>query len=378
MKVYTHIICESRNSQRLINKFTEKNIDVFKIKIDGDKMSLRIDDKYLKQAKEIMDKMAIEYTVESRGGRYLLGKLSLRYLSLIIPAIIVIAVLAVMTKMCFTVDIIADSGQLKEEISLVLKENSVKPFMLKDKIDTSKLSYEISKNIDEIGFANCYFDGSVLKVEVKKVHVKEEEKTYDEIVADRDCIITKVLVYSGTALVKVGDVVKKGDVLIAGYVDTMPNDPTNEDNERFIVKADGLVYGETSYTKQILLTAKVVDSVRTGKSYSTTQIYLFGKAIGKAKPVKYGEYEYVQETKTFGSAIPVKAVTTTYYETSKQTVELDELAIEEQITLAYIELWQGLPQDGKLLNHYIYKKKVDNLHIIDIYLIVEENIGAGK
>ncbi|MDE6275851.1 MAG: sporulation protein YqfD [Clostridia bacterium] len=378
MKIYTRIECEARNSQRLLNKFSEKNIDVFKIRTDGDKMSFNIDDKALKQAKEIMDKMALEYTVASRGGKYLAGKLSLKYLSIIIPAIIVIALLATFTRMCFTVDIIADSGELKEQISYILAENSVKPFMLKDKIDTSKLSYEISKNIDEIGFANCYFDGSVLKIEVKKVHVKEEQTQYDQIVADRDCIITKVLVFSGTALVKEGDVVKKGDVVIAGYVDTMPEDPENEENERFTVKADGLVYGETSYTKQLVLTEEVIDSVRTGNSYSTTQIYLFGKAIGKAQPVKYEKYEYTQETKTFGSVIPIKAVTTTYYETNIEQVKLDELAIEEQISLAYIELWQRLPQDGKLLKNYIYKKKVDNLHIIDIYLITEENIGEGK
>ena len=378
MKVYTHIICEARNSQRLLNKFSEKNINTFKIKIRGDKISFSIEDKSLKQAKEIMDKMALEYVVESRGGKYLLSKLSLRYLSLIIPAIIVIALLVTFTKMCFSVDIIADNGQLKEQISYILAENSVKPFMLKDKIDTSKLSYEISKNIDEIGFANCYFDGAVLKIEVKRVHVKEELPVYDEIVADRDCIITKVLVFSGTALVKEGDVVKKGDTLIAGYVDTMPEDPENQENERFTVKADGIVYGETSYTKQLILTEEIIGSVRTGNSYSTTQIYLFGKPIGKAPALKYEKYEYTQETKTFGSVIPIKAVTTTYYETSVEPVKLDELAIDEQISLAYVELWQSLPQDGKLLNHYIYKKKVDNLHIIDIYLITEENVGEGK
>ena len=378
MNVYTHIECEARNSQRLLNKLTELNIDVFKIQIDGDKMSLKIQDKALKQAKEIMDKMGLKYNVVSRGGKRLAGKLSLRYLSLIIPAIIVLVMLTLLTKMCFSVDIIADSGELREQISYILAENSVKPFTLKDKIDTSKLSYEISKNIDEIGFANCYFDGAVLKIEVKKVHVKDEERAYEQIVADRDCIITKVLVFSGTALVKEGDVVKKGDALIAGYVDTMPDDPGNEGNERFTVKADGIVRGETSYTKQLILTEEIVDSVRTGKSYSTTQVYLFGKAIGKAQPAKYERYEYTQESKTFGSVIPIKAVTTTYYEMSIEQVKLDELAIEEQVSLAYIELWQRLPQDGKLLNNYIYKKKVDNLYIIDIYLILEENIGEGK
>ncbi len=163
MKVYTHIICQARNSQRLLNKFSEKNIDIFKVKTLDDKMSFRIEDSALKQAREIMDKMAIDYTVESRGGKYLAGKMTLRYLSLIIPAVIVIAILTVLTRVCFTVDIIVDNGELREQISYILAENSVKPFMLKDKIDTSKLSYEISKNIDEIGFANCYFDGAKRK-----------------------------------------------------------------------------------------------------------------------------------------------------------------------------------------------------------------------
>ena len=34
--------------------------------------------------------------------------------------------------------------------------------------------------------------------------------------------------------------------------------------------------------------------------------------------------------------------------------------------------------NAKLLNDYTYKKKLDNLHIIDIYLITEEEISAGK
>ena len=82
--------------------------------------------------------------------------------------------------------------------------------MLKSKINTKALSKRISGEIEEVGFANCYFDGGKLTVQIKEVHVKEEEEEYSKIVADRDCIITRVLVYSGTALVKAGDVVKKG------------------------------------------------------------------------------------------------------------------------------------------------------------------------
>lgn len=378
MALYTRICCDCRNSQRLLNKLTEKRIAVRGVEILQDKMKFSIQDKRLKTVVEIMDKMALEYVVESRGGAYLAKKLTLRYISLAITAVIVVALLFYMTSICFKVEIECSDPQLSAQISDVLEENSIKTMMPKSKIDTSKLSYELTKNIDKIGFANCYFNGGVLHVSIKDVHIKEENGEYERIVADRDCIITKVLVYSGTALVKEGDVVKKGDVLIEGYVDTMPKDPENEENERFSVPADGVVMGQTAYTKQIVVTDSEVRALRTGESYSVTQIYLFGKPIGKSNPIKYAQYEYSVQTKTFGSVIPIKAVTTTYYETQIKSVELSESDIEEAVSLAYIELWQALPTDAKLLNDYIYKKKLDNLHIIDIYLIAEEEISAGQ
>ena len=378
MPIYSKICCDSRNSQRLLNKLTEKNITVRNVEILQDKLRFSIQDRHLKTSLEIMDKMAIGYVVEARGGAYLAKKMTLKYISLAITAIIVIALLFYLTTICFEVRIDCTDQQLKGKISDVLEENSVKVLMSKRKIDTAKLSYEISKNIDEIGFANCYFNGGVLHISIKGVHVVEEGKQYERIVADRDCIITKVLVYSGTALVKEGDVVKKGDVLIEGYVDSLPNDPENEENERFSVPADGVVMGQTAYTKQILVTDSEVRAVRTGESYSVTQLYIFGKPIGKQKPIKYAQYESTAQTKTFGSVIPIKAVTTTYYETQIKSVEISESDLEEAISLAYIELWQGVSTDAKLLNDYIYKKKLDNLHIIDIYLIAEEEISAGE
>lgn len=378
MLAYTKISCDCRNPQRLLNKLTEKNIAVRKVEINDDIMRFSIDDKQLKSVKKIMDKMAISHNVESRSGSYLAKKLTLRYISIVLTAIVMITLLFCLTTICFDVRIDCDDPQLKGQIADILNSNSIKAFTPKSKIDTSKLSYELTKSIDKIGFANCYFNGGVLHISIKEVHVKEEEPEYDTIVADRDCIITKVLVYSGTALVKEGDVVKKGDVLIEGYVDSMPNDPQNEENERFYVKADGVVMGETAYTKQIVMTDSAITAVRTGESYSVTQIYLFGKLIGKQNPIKYESYEYTTQVKTFGSVIPIKAVTTTYYETKLESTPVEEADIEEAISLAYIELWHMLPNDAKLLNDYTYKKKLDNLHIIDIYLITEEEISAGK
>lgn len=375
MKVYSVISCEARNSQRLLNKFLERQIPLKKIKINGDKLNFCVEDKHLAKSVEIISASGVEYKVESRGGGHFALQMTLRYLSLVLTAIAVITFLVMMKGVCFGVDVACDDSIVKSKINAILQDNSIRPYVLKKNIDTKALSERLSKDIEEVGFANCYFDGGKLKVEIKQVHIIEEEQEYSKIVADRDCIITRVLVYSGTAVVKAGDVVKKGDALIEGYIDTHPE---SEENERLTVVADGLVYAETAYVKRITLSDKVVECRRTGESQTSTDVYVFGKLVGKQKSPEYEQYQVVEEEKIFGSVIPVKAVTRTYYKTENVEVELNDGQIDEQISLACIQMWQEIPEQSKLLNNYTYKKKVDNLHIIDIYYIIEEIVSKGE
>jgi len=375
MKIYTQISCESRNCQRLINKFLEKNIKLRRVKLKGDTLRFCIEDKNLKSATELIAATGARYCVEKRGGAELVKKLAVRYLSLIIPSIMCIVVLASFSKVCVGIKINCADSQISSQINDILAAGKVKPYTLKAKIDTKALSLKISSEIDKVGFANCYFDGGILNIDVKEVYKPDKKEEFSKIVADRDCIVTRVLLYSGTALVKEGDVVKKGDTLIEGYIYTAPD---TEDNERLAVPADGVVYAQTAYSDRITLSAKVMENVRTGKSYKDTQLYLFGKRIGKAPKPKYQAYEYKEEAKIFGSVIPIRAVTRTYYQLETREVLLSDEQVDEQISLACIELWQQIPEEAKLLDNYTYRKKLDNLHIIDIYYIVEEIVSEGK
>ncbi len=375
MKVYSVVSCEARNSQRLINKFLEKDIPLRKIRTDGDVLRFCVEDKYLSKSIDVIKSTGVEYTVESRGGSHLAKRMILRYMSLAVTAAIVIASLFMAGRLCFKVEIDCDNAAVISRVNDILTANSIRPYMLKSKINTKSLSEQISGEIEEVGFANCYFDGGKLSIRIKEVHVIDEEEQYSKIVADRDCIIKRILVYSGTALVKAGDIVKKGDILIDGYIDTAPD---TEENERLTVPADGLVYAETAYVKRITLSDKAVETRRTGESCKSTDIYLFGKLIGKSKLPEYGQYQVVEEEKVFGSVIPIKAVTRTYYETQSVEIELNDAQIEEQISLACIQMWNEIPEQSRLLNNYTYKKKVDNLHIIDIYYIIEETVSKGE
>lgn len=82
----------------------------------------------------------------------------------------------------------------------------------------------------------CYV--TVIEDEAKEKDEVEQELRYANIVASSDCVIEEIRVGRGTAAVKAGDTVKKGDVLIFGFV--------SGDQYGEFCRAEGSVVGRIS------------------------------------------------------------------------------------------------------------------------------------
>lgn len=109
--------------------------------------------------------------------------------------------------------------------------------------DRGRVESEVLERLDEISWININRRGTVAYVSViekkQSGDLKEEEKEgYANLVASCDCIIEEITVNSGTAVVKPGDVVKKGDVLILGI--------TPIESGGGLCYADGRVIGRMS------------------------------------------------------------------------------------------------------------------------------------
>ena len=107
------------------------------------------------------------------------------------------------------------------------------------RLDTSKIELTLLDTVDGIAWVNINRRGTVCYVEVverKGAEVILDDKTLpSNIVAAFDCVIEEITVKSGKAEVKVGDVVRKGDILISGVLE-------NETSTTF-VRAEGKVIG---------------------------------------------------------------------------------------------------------------------------------------
>lgn len=139
----------------------------------------------------------------------------------------------------------------------------------KDKSDIETL---FLLNSDDISWININRRGTVAYVNVIESKGNTENPTadihkYSNIVADTDCVIEEITVYRGCAVVKAGDTVKKGDILISGILP--------EEAGGGFCNAEGSVIGRVSDSVEVRLERNYTLNVQKGSRLCSLQINLF-------------------------------------------------------------------------------------------------------
>ena len=102
-----------------------------------------------------------------------------------------------------------------------LDQLGVKKFMWKNRLQHFDLSADLVGNFAEIAHAHVRISGNTLVVNLVAA-TNQAHQTKTNFYAQYDAVIKEVITYSGTALVTAGDVVKKGDLLVAdAYPDSV-------------------------------------------------------------------------------------------------------------------------------------------------------------
>ena len=140
-------------------------------------------------------------------------------------------------------------------------------------IDMSAVETALLESADEISWLNINRRGSVAYV---KVIEKERDEGngnmglaegYANIVAKTDCVIEEITVIRGVAEVKVGDTVKKGDVLISGVL--------SPESGGGFTAAEGNVIGVVSDTVSMEVSRNFTNTAVVGKKIDCISVKIF-------------------------------------------------------------------------------------------------------
>ena len=372
------VICTDRlNCCRLINQLREKKIDVYDARIEQEELIFVVYGDDVKRCIKLLDSKKRAYRVASIRRKKSWRKIVKEHLVSSFSWFLVVVAIAVASRFCYTVDVVSDDVQLKKQVQSILVEQGYQGAFLKSKVDANALKQAILSNTSYAAYADVELKGSRLIVSVKQAHKPmQDDAQYNAIFARYDCVITKIFVESGTALVKEGDRVVKGQKLIDGYIDL--KDPLDPQNVKQPVKAKGVVYGKVWKSDRLVLPDKYIAMERTGNTMIANQVKIGGLTWKSKKQVAFENFEMQTERKSTGDIIKIDLEKIIFYETTAVEKTVDRDYIDSRISSAKIDMQSQFEEGWKVVESWNFEKRLDNLYIIDIYYELEIPVWYGE
>lgn len=260
----------------------------------------------------------------------------------------------------------------KNEIAKLLRENNVECGMKIKDVCADKIEEYIRNGYSDIVWISCRVEGTKLIIDLKENlyvgQVKEElkENVRYDLVATEEMTISKIVTRRGTALVKAGDRVKKGDILIMGEVEV------SGDYDEYIrteyVAADGEVYGIVNCTYMDVLSTKYVKKVYTGREEKKISFVFNDNKIEIGKDADYEKADVITKEKriymTSGYYLPVIKIEKCYREYEEETLEYEKDEIERRLLNKYNKYLENLSKMG--------------IQIVDKNVRIDINGGMAK
>lgn len=239
-----------------------------------------------------------------------------------------------------------------EQISQLLNDKGITKGALKSKINRKELSRILTSELEQASMVTVELRGVSILITIKERIIRpdiEEDEGGDEIISRYDGKVTRISVLSGTPLVKVGDIIKKGDVLIAAYEEKY----IGSEKVRESVRAEGDVWAQVWITESEVYPLSQTTMERTGR----VQPYnLFGVGMLTPKSPKKCEFQYYESDEYIYEQdflIPLKITRGKYYELEPVTrVYTPEDIIEKNLPDLSERAEGKIPQGADIIRKY--------------------------
>ncbi len=220
---YVRIEAEGYYIERFINICTNNKILIWNLKREkGVKLYLNIGINDFKKISQVARKTNCKVRIlRKRGIPFFLNRYKKRKIFVLFLILIVLSIF-VSSKYVWSVKISVKDDLKLENIEEDIEALGITKGVKKDKIDTDKVINELRLKRDDIAWVGIDIEGTNVKVNIVKADEAPniiDNSDYCNIVASKAGIIKKIIAQNGTAIVKVGDQVQKGDILIAGYME---------------------------------------------------------------------------------------------------------------------------------------------------------------
>lgn len=260
---------------------------------------MHVDDFFI--IREIARKSRTRVTIVRRYGLPFTAKRFKKRRILIAGPVLFFLVFNILSSYIWFVDITGLKHLPDERVRAIAAQHGLQPGAAKNNINTKRIASEILIGLPEVAWTGVNLTGTRAVIEVvEKTMPRQDDKSPAHLIAAKDGVITEMIVLAGQTVLKQGDTVKKGDVLIRGVAYQAPERPAGSDNpvqpapppEQFI-RAKGIVKARVWYESYGETRLETAIHEKTGRQQMGVMIRIGSNNIifKQAAPDQFSLYE---------------------------------------------------------------------------------------
>ncbi|AXU65169.1 sporulation protein YqfD [Clostridioides difficile] len=339
---YYVIVVEGVGLEQFLNHLIRNGISVYNVtRIKNTKMEFHIDRQDIKEFKNVYRGSKFDIKVKQKTGVPFIIKRVYKHKGMWICALVSLFLLMSTSQFVTDVYIQSPEGIKKEALRNELYKVGVRPGVYKKSIDRKEVRDHMMSKFNDVAYLSINVKGTNIFVTVTKKAESlksTDQSNYCNVIALKNGIIEKVIPRSGKSVIKSGDIVQKGDVLLNGA------------NTKSIPE----VWASTFYesTKK----ASYVDTVnkKTGEKKNIYTLSFYDKEFTMRKNIKYKDYvvENKEKKLSIGNyTFPIKIKTSTFYETKKVEVKKNKEELKKELSeKALKELEYIIPASARIID----------------------------
>lgn len=235
-----------------------------------------------KQLKDLAERIGCTVVVgQRRGLPFFLGRFRKRYGFLAGLTVSLVAV-CVLSSFVFTVEVTGNETVPTAQILGELRRLGLRTGAYGPGLELKQIGQEALLTLEDLSWMTINLYGTRAEVIVREVkkppEILDESGCWD-IVAEADGLITQVEPLNGEALVKEGDIVIAGDILITGHVSMKPPLYSQEPVRYYQTHARGRIWATTWRTISARIPLETTTKIYTEEEKSQYCLTLLGHRI---------------------------------------------------------------------------------------------------
>lgn len=357
---------------RALNVLMKNNVPFYGVKAEGGGLvGFCLEPDAFRKYVALTAEMTIEDERVTRRGLFAFASGYKMRIGFFIGALLCAALLAASSFFVWDINVTGQTGLSEKEILKTLEGYGLYIGAYIPNIDTMRLENELVIDTEELSYASINLRGTVAEVVVRERKEKDVENISlpSNLVANCDGQIESIEVRGGMPTVKKGQIVKKGQLLVSGVIDSQAVGYR-------LVRARGEIYARISrsFTAEVPLVRE--KKSRTGEKKTRVTIRFFAKKINlfSNNDISFEKYDTIEEEKRLclfdRVELPVFIIKTTYFEYVTETEKISE---EQALSIAEKEL---AGQTEKTLSEAQILAREERTEINDGILTLYANIDC--